>query len=777
MWNAASTSPARARYLLLVAAVTLLTLAIAASSGAAPKPSPPKDMALTKATEDSLSLSWAPARARGDRQITGYHVYLDGTVQKTASGTDLVTETSFDFGPLHCGTTYTLGVSAIDDAGETSDVGSVMASTSPCPTAPPPPPAPASQPASPTTAPTPSASGQTDATDTSADETTVVAAAAAPQTSGALTFAPTADARVNESLPDANYGSRKVLRVDGNSGSGQQSYLRFDVSGLGGSVTAAKLRLYATAATADGPTAYSTASTWSETGITWNNRPALGSAGGDVGAIAANSWVEWDVTNLVSGDGTYSFALVSQSQDGVALSSREGGAAPELVVSTDGTDPTSNPGPGQDANPPSPPGNLALVSRSTSDISVSWSASIDDVGVSGYDLLLDGTKTDETPSLNATFSGLNCGQTYTIGVRAFDAAGNRSTTSSLATGTLACPPAGGGGGGSTGSVNWFPGYYVLAHDANGHQKILDDPLVAPFTGVQFRYFWSDSERAPHDYSAGLSALDADLKAVAAKSKKLLVMLQYKKSDGTAAVPADLLKGPGSWCSGSYCGELAVGSSHLAMVWNPAVDARLKAWISAMAAHAAASPYASSLAGIVFNETSLGTTDTSILRAAGYDPYAYMKGLQDDMLAATSAAPRLPVFYYHEGGFVSMDGKSVGAAQVMGDWMLQHPHTGTGTPDLKPKSPKTTSHPCAVAAYQGRIPCNPDVQAGDYGTSATDSLDQSFRYAVSGAPTGLHASFLTFSYSVGSGPNAFTFADVSRYIPSHPIPNTAIPPGW
>jgi hypothetical protein len=214
-----------------------------------------------------------------------------------------------------------------------------------------------------------------------------------------------------------------------------------------------------------------------------------------------------------------------------------------------------------------------------------------------------------------------------------------------------------------------------------------------------------------------------------------------------------------------------------MVWNPAVDARLKAWISAMAAHAAASPYASSVAGIVFNETSLGTTDTSILRNAGYDPYAYMKGLQDDMLAATSAAPRLPVFYYHEGGFVSMDGQSVHAADVMGNWMLQHPHTGAGTPDLKPKSPKTTSHPCAVPSYQGRIPCNPDVQAGDYSTSVTDSLDQSFRYAVSGAPSGLHASFLTFSYAVGSGPNAFTLADVSRYIPTHPIPNTALPPGW
>ena len=37
----------------------------------------------------------------------------------------------------------------------------------------------------------------------------------------------------------------------------------------------------------------------------------------------------------------------------------------------------------------------------------------------------------------------------------------------------------------------------------------------------------------------------------------------------------------------------------------------------------------------------------------------MKG-QADLLAAVDAAPRLPVFYYHEGGFVSMDGESVHA---------------------------------------------------------------------------------------------------------------------
>jgi chitodextrinase len=440
--------------------------------------------------------------------------------------------------------------------------------------------------------------------------------------------------------------------------------------------------------------------------------------------------------------------------------------------------------PRPDTTPPTAPTGLVVSDGTETGLSFAWASSSDNRGVAGYEVLLDGVKKSETTALNISLSDLACGEPYTLGVRAYDTAGNRSTVSSIVTATSAC----GNGGGvepstsppssGTNGVNWFPGYYVLGHGTTftAKQKILDDPLVAPFTGVQFRYHWSETELAAGDYTAGFAQLDADLENVAVRSKKLIVMLQYKKHDGTAAVPA-YLQSEGPWCSGRYCGELVYGEKRLAMVWNPAVSARLEAWVSAMAAHLASSPYASSVAGIVFNETSLSTLDQTLLAEAGYDPYAYMDGLQRDLLAAVDGAPRLPIFYYHEGGFVSMDGESVHAGTVMGDWMLEHPHTGAGTPDLKPKDPKSSIHPCANLKYQGRIPCNPDVQAGDYALSRTDSLDQSFQYATSPAPDGLLASYLTFSYGVGSGPNAFTFADVSQYIASHPTPNSSIPPGW
>jgi beta-lactamase family protein len=325
--------------------------------------------------------------------------------------------------------------------------------------------------------------------------------------------------------------------------------------------------------------------------------------------------------------------------------------------------------------------------------------------------------------------------------------------------------------------NWYPGYYVLNNTDTAARKqlILDDPLVMPFTGVQFRYHWARSELRPGDYSAGFATLDADLERVAAKGKKIMVMLVYKEFDGTSAVPADLRKVPGPWCSGSYCGELTNGKgTSLAMLWNPTVEARLNAWIAAMALHLSQSPYIDSVAGILFNETALGTEDKSVLTSAGYDPYVYLQALKDNMLAATTAAPRLITILYFEGGFVSMDGNPVKAGEKMGDWMLLNPRTGAGTPDLKPKAPKQINHPCANPKYQNYIVCAPAVQAGDYSTAVTDSFDQSFNYATAPLPEGLHASFFTFSYRAGPGPNAFSFADVSQNLATHRIPSIVRP---
>jgi len=152
------------------------------------------------------------------------------------------------------------------------------------------------------------------------------------------TFPADADTRVHEALPTMNFGARVVLRVDGAADPEIESYLRFTVSGLAGSVQRATLRLHAIDDTVDGPKVSGTSNGWSESAMTWNDRPAPTTAAvDDAGAIAVDSWLELDVTSLVSTSGTFSFVLAATHQNSVDFDSRESTSVslrPELVVET-----------------------------------------------------------------------------------------------------------------------------------------------------------------------------------------------------------------------------------------------------------------------------------------------------------------------------------------------------------------------------------------------------------------------------------------------------------
>ena len=153
-------------------------------------------------------------------------------------------------------------------------------------------------------------------------------------TSAALpTIVAESDSRVREASPNANYGADTALNVDGDAGANVESYIRFTVTGISGVVNNAQLRVYVTDATYNGPALYTTSNTWTETGITWNNRPTPTSAAlQDKGALAVSTWVEYDVTSVITSNGTYSFVLATDGTDLLGLSSREGNAAPQLVV-------------------------------------------------------------------------------------------------------------------------------------------------------------------------------------------------------------------------------------------------------------------------------------------------------------------------------------------------------------------------------------------------------------------------------------------------------------
>ena len=151
------------------------------------------------------------------------------------------------------------------------------------------------------------------------------------------TFIAEADARVQESAPGTNYASL-FLRADGGSDPDVESYMRFTVAGLTEPVQNATLRVYSTNGSSDGPGVYSTSNTWSETGITWSNRPGRSTiAIDDKAAVTTNSWVEYNVTSLITGNGTFSVVFAGISKNGTDFNSREATTnRPELIITTFG---------------------------------------------------------------------------------------------------------------------------------------------------------------------------------------------------------------------------------------------------------------------------------------------------------------------------------------------------------------------------------------------------------------------------------------------------------
>ena len=85
-----------------------------------------------------------------------------------------------------------------------------------------------------------------------------------------------------------------------------------------------------------------------------------------------------------------------------------------------------------DTTPPTTPTGLTTSAVGQTSITLSWTASSDNVGVTGYRLYLGGSQVGTSPSTSYLFSGLTCGTSYTLGVAAVDAAGNVSGTATIA---------------------------------------------------------------------------------------------------------------------------------------------------------------------------------------------------------------------------------------------------------------------------------------------------------------------------------------------------------
>lgn len=130
------------------------------------------------------------------------------------------------------------------------------------------------------------------------------------------------------------------MRIDLESESEQRTLLRFDVRGLTPPVEEALLVLTCVSDVASpggwGGTVWTASGPWEETAVTWENQPTLvesvWSLSSRISCASQDTLIEYDVTSVVRGNGTYDFMLTSSSSDGMTFHSQEATSGEPLLA-------------------------------------------------------------------------------------------------------------------------------------------------------------------------------------------------------------------------------------------------------------------------------------------------------------------------------------------------------------------------------------------------------------------------------------------------------------
>jgi phosphatidylinositol-3-phosphatase len=139
-----------------------------------------------------------------------------------------------------------------------------------------------------------------------------------------------------------------------------------------------------------------------------------------------------------------------------------------------------------DGQAPTAPGGVGASAGGPTSVTVTWTASNDNVGVTGYDIFRNGAKVGAVGGSTTTFTDTTASPSTTYGytVDAFDAAGNHSAQSSPPASVTTPSGAGGGGSGPCGTVAPSTAPYthiVVLMDENLTVAAWQAATDAPFT--------------------------------------------------------------------------------------------------------------------------------------------------------------------------------------------------------------------------------------------------------------------------------------------------------
>ncbi|NPC68979.1 alpha-amylase [Corallococcus exiguus] len=388
-------------------------------------PSVPTGLASTR-TDRSVTLTWTAST--DNVGVTGYQVFRNGTQVGSPS------TTGYTDSGLTAGTAYSYTVRARDAAGNTSAASSALSVT----TLPPD-----------TTAPSApsglSASGVT-------SSSVVLSWTAATDNYGVSDYlvfrngtqvaAPTATTYTDTGLSSSTAYSFTVKARDAAGNTSVASAALSVTTGLGYTTTVYYKKGFAT------PYIH-----YRPAGGTWTTAPGVLMPDAEVTGYAKYTVNLGSVQQLEAvfnnGSGTW------DNNNGSNYLFPTGTSTFNAGVITAGA-------PVSDTSAPSVPTGLTAPSKSATTVSLSWTASTDNVGVTGYLVFRNGTQVGSPTSTSYTDSGLSSNTAYGYTVKARDAAGNTSAASTALSVTTSA--------GNTATVYYKKGYatpYIHYRPAGG----------------------------------------------------------------------------------------------------------------------------------------------------------------------------------------------------------------------------------------------------------------------------------------------------------------------
>ena len=358
-------------------------------------PTAPTGLVQTNKTTSGMSVAWSPSS--DNVGVARYEIFRDGALAGSTSSV------SYSFSGLNCGTSYTVGVEGVDGAGNRSARTNATMSTAQCVTPPPP------------------------TTDTQPPTTpTSLALVAALPTSVTLTWSPSTDnvgvtgygAFRNGALAQVVTGTTFVYQGLSCGTSHQLGVQAYDAKGNHSgiaSVTASTTPCSDTSPPTTPKNPVLLDRTSSSVTVLWS------ASTDNVGVAGYGAYVDGQLDGSTAASAhtftglacNTSFVFGIDAYDAVGNRSARVNTAVATTICNDTQAPTA-------------PSQLTVSNATQTDLTLNWAASSDNSGVAGYDVFVNGVKTATASATEYTLSSLICSTTYTLGVQAFDGAGNRS---------------------------------------------------------------------------------------------------------------------------------------------------------------------------------------------------------------------------------------------------------------------------------------------------------------------------------------------------------------